>query len=45
MCHRQFFKIYSQNLDYVKTHCTDINNTFLFASRKWISAKVHNLTI
>ena len=33
--HRQFFKILSQNPDYVKTHCDDTNNPFHFAIRKW----------
>ena len=28
--HRQFFKIPSQNPDYVKTHCNDRNNVFSF---------------
>ena len=26
--HRQFFKILSKNLHYVKTHCNDRNNPF-----------------
>ena len=29
--HRQFFKILSQNPDYVPTHCNDRNNPFHFA--------------
>ena len=29
--HRQFFKILSQNRDYVQTHCNDRNNPFHFA--------------
>ena len=33
--HRPFFKINSQNPDYVKTHCNDRNNPFHFAIRKW----------
>ena len=35
MGHRQFFKVLSQNRDYVRTHCNDINNTFYFACWKW----------
>ena len=31
--HRQFFKILSQNLEYVKTHCTDRKNLFHFSIR------------
>ena len=34
--HRQFFKILSQNRDYVQTHCNDRNNPFHFACQKWI---------
>ena len=37
MCHRLFFKTLSQNPNYVKTHCTDYNNGFHFACRKWIN--------
>ena len=33
--HRQFFKIISQNPEYVKTHCNNRNNPFHFAIRKW----------
>ena len=33
--HRQFFKVISQNPEYVKTHCNDRNNPFHFAIRKW----------
>ena len=33
--HRQFLKTLSQNRDYVQTHCTDLNNLFHFACRKW----------
>ena len=35
VCHRQFFKILSQNPEYVKTHCNDLNILFLFACRMW----------
>ena len=34
--HRQFFKILSQNRDYVQTHCNDRNNPFHFACQTWI---------
>ena len=34
--HRQFFKILSQNCDYVQTHCNDRNNPFHFACQTWI---------
>ena len=34
--HRQFFKILSQNRDYVQTHCIDRNNPFHFACQTWI---------
>ena len=34
--HRQFFKILSQNRDYVQTYCNDRNNPFHFACRTWI---------
>ena len=33
--HRRFFKIISQNPEYVQTHCDDRNNPFHFACRKW----------
>ena len=35
MC-RQFFKILSQNRDYVQTNCNDRNNPFHFACQTWI---------
>ena len=34
--HRQFFKILSQNHEYIQTHCNDRNNHFHFACQKWI---------
>ena len=37
--HRQFFKILSQNPEYVKTHCNDGNNPFHFPCRKWYCYK------
>ena len=35
--HRQFFRIISQNPDYVQTHCNDRNNLFHFAIRKCLN--------
>ena len=35
MCHRQFFRLISQNRQDVKTHCNDLNNPFHSACRKW----------
>ena len=37
MCQRQFFKVISQIRDYVDYFCNDSNNTFHFASQKWIN--------
>ena len=34
LCNRHFFKILSQNPEYVKTHCIDRNNSFHFTIRK-----------
>ena len=34
MCHRQFLKNLTENLDFVKTHFNDRNNSFQFAIRK-----------
>ena len=34
--HRHFFQILSQNPDYVKTHCNDLNNPLHFACRRWM---------
>ena len=34
--HRQFFRIQSLNLEYLKTHCNDRKNPFHFAIRKWM---------
>ena len=34
MCHRQFFKVLSQNPEYVQTHCNDKYNPFHFECRK-----------
>ena len=33
--HRQFFKIFSQNPEYVKTHSNVLNNSFQFACGNW----------
>ena len=35
--HRQFFKILSQNQDYVQTHCNERNSPFHFACGKWFN--------
>ena len=35
--HRQFFKLGSQNLDYVKTHCIEEENLLNFAIRSWMN--------
>ena len=32
--HRQFFRIVSQIMEYVKTYCNDLNFPFIFACRK-----------
>ena len=37
MCHRQKFRIISQNPEYVKTFCNGLNNYFHFAILKWIN--------
>ena len=34
--HGQLFKIISQNPEYVKTDCKDVNNPFRFACRRWM---------
>ena len=34
--HHQFFKIITENPDYVKNHCNDRNNPFHFGIRKWM---------
>ena len=36
MCHRQFFKVISQNRDYVESICNDMENLFHFSCQKWI---------
>ena len=36
MCHRRFFRVISQNRDFVDNFCNDRNNTFHFACQKWI---------
>ena len=39
MCHRQFFRVISQNPnpDYLEKFCNDMDNPFRFAIRKWIN--------
>ena len=34
MCHRQFFRVISQNRELVQTNCNDRNKSFHFACRK-----------
>ena len=34
MCHRHFFSRISQDPEYVKTHCNDLNIPFHFSIRK-----------
>ena len=36
MCHRQFFRLISQNRDYAETFCNDMGNCFHFACQKWL---------
>ena len=36
LMHRQFFKILSQNREYIQSHCNDRNNPLHFACQKWI---------
>ena len=36
MCHRQFFRVISQNRDYVENFCKDLHNLFHSACQKWI---------
>ena len=49
MCHRQLFRIISQNPEYVKTCCFHLEIAFHFSIRKWIlknssEAYSYNLT-
>ena len=37
MCHRQFFRVISQNRQYVDNFCNDSNNPFHFSCQKWIN--------
>ena len=37
MCHRQFFRVNSQNREYVDNFCIDFNNPFHFECQKWIN--------
>ena len=36
MCLRQFYRVISQNRDYVECFCIDMENCFRFASQNWI---------
>ena len=35
MCHRQFFRLISQNPECDQTHCNELNNLYQFSCRKW----------
>ena len=35
--HPQFFRVISQNRDYVENFCNDMENLFLFACQNWIN--------
>ena len=37
MCHRQFFRVISQNREYVEIFCNDMENPCRFASRNWFN--------
>ena len=37
MSHRQFFKVISQNRDYVEHFRNDMENLFHFACQKWFN--------
>ena len=37
MCHRQFFRVISQDGEYVEKFCNDMEIPFLFACQKWFS--------
>ena len=34
--HKQFFRRISQNPDYLKNNCNDLNYPFNFACRRWM---------
>ena len=36
MCHRQLFRVISQNRDYIEIFRNDMENRFLFACQKWL---------
>ena len=36
MCNRQFFEILSKNLEFVRAHFNDRNNSFHSAIRRWM---------
>ena len=37
MCHTQFFRVISQNRDYVENFCNDVENPFHFACQNWLN--------
>ena len=37
MCHRQFFRVVSQNRKYVEIFCNGMENHFHFACQKWFN--------
>ena len=37
MCHRQFFRVISQNPEYVENFSNDMEKPFHFACQKWIN--------
>ena len=37
MCHRQLFRVISQNRDFVENFCNDSNNLVNFGCQKWIN--------
>ena len=46
MCHRQFCKIISQNPEYVRNQCNDMESPLNFAIRNWmIKQKVDTVLI
>ena len=37
MCHRQFFRVISQNPDYEENFCNDMEKPFQLACQKWLN--------
>ena len=37
MCHKQFFRVISQNREYVNNFGNDLKKSFHFACQKWIN--------